>query len=143
MPYLRARCKVRVVIRDISKIRRYFSVALIVLALAMRVIVPAGWMPSAASGYPTFTLCTGSGMVEAWVDQGGKIHKSLPGKGGATGEPCAFAGAGVGYVANDLPAALPVRFLTAVLLIIAGTCTSVGQGLAAPPPPSTGPPNLI
>jgi hypothetical protein len=137
------RCKGQIMTRRLCQIKANVTLALVVLALAMRVIVPAGWMPSVTSGSATFTLCTGTGMVEAWVDQGGKIHKSLPGKGGVNGEPCAFASAGGGYIANDLRAALPVPFLTAVLLIIEGACTSVGQGLAAPPPPSTGPPQLI
>ncbi|MFM2098973.1 MAG: hypothetical protein RLZZ366_512 [Pseudomonadota bacterium] len=129
--------------RMLCQIKANVTLALVVLALAMRVIVPAGWMPSAMSGHATFTLCTGTGMVEAWVDEGGKIRKSLPGKGKATGEPCAFAGAGGVYITTALAAASPMPLFAAALLVIDATQVAVGQGLAAPPPPSTGPPARI
>ena len=65
--------------------------ALAALALSVRVLIPTGWMPSVEAGRPTITLCTGSGMAEAWIDADGKIHKSSPGKGDNSSGFCAFS----------------------------------------------------
>ena len=45
--------------------RHHLMLTFVVLALAA---LPAGWMPSVSNGQATITLCTGAGMVEAWVD---------------------------------------------------------------------------
>jgi hypothetical protein len=90
------------------------------LALAVRMIIPTGWMPSVVAGKATITLCTGAGMVEAWVDADGKIHKDSPTKKSANDQPS--------------PQSVPVAVLTGV---------AIGLGLAAPPPPAIGPPTLI
>ena len=57
--------------------RRHRSVALviIVVALAMKVIVPAGFMPAAQGNVLTIVMCDGSGQAIA-----DKIVVSVPGK---------------------------------------------------------------
>jgi hypothetical protein len=119
-------------------------IAFVVLALAMRMVVPAGWMPSFADGRATIMLCTGAGMVEAWVDADGKIHKESPAKKGAGDQPCAFAGLNA---AADTPAldvaSLPLPFAPQTPRNNAATAVAIGLGLAAPPPPATAPPALI
>jgi hypothetical protein len=115
-----------------------------VLALAMRMVMPVGWMPSFAGGQATITLCTSAGMVEAWVDADGNIHKESPQKKSSKDQPCAFAGLGG---ALDLPqfAELGSEMppLAADTVAFPLTQVRIGLGLAAPPPPAIGPPTLI
>jgi hypothetical protein len=130
--------------RAVRNSQTSWLLAFVILALAMRMVVPAGWMPSFADGRATITLCTGAGMVEAWVDADGKIHKDSPAKKSANDQPCAFAGLSAAadapsYAEISLepvpsPQSVPVTTLTGV---------AIGLGLAAPPPPAIGPPTLI
>lgn len=120
--------------------------AFVLLALAMRMVVPAGWMPSMVAGKATITLCTGTGtgMVEAWVDAEGKIHKESPAKKSAGDQPCAFAGLNAAVDAPALDfASLPLPFAPQMPQSNAATSVAIGLGLAAPPPPATAPPALI
>ena len=128
--------------RGISQARQHVGLALVAMALVMRLLVPAGWMPSVENGRAGITICTGMGMAQAWVDSNGKIHKSQPNKNGQGERPCVFGGLGA---ALDVPAlaTLPLYAppLTAITILLLPTVT-VGHGLVAPPPPSTGPPLL-
>ena len=116
----------------------------VVLALAVRMVLPAGWMPLVSNGQATITLCTGAGMVEAWVDADGKLHKEAPVKKHVGDQPCAFAGVGA---ATDVPAfanvSLALPFIAQPALAFAFNNVAIGLGLAAPPPPAIGPPSLI
>lgn len=117
---------------------RRLAVALVAFALAMRLLVPAGWMPSADGR--SITLCTGMGMVEAWVDAKGDLHEKAPAKPVKAGEPCTFAGLSAALVAPDAPSA-PARPKAVTLpAVLPALTVAVGRGLAAPPPPPTGPP---
>jgi hypothetical protein len=130
------------VIRDFPPFRN-FAAALIVLALALRIMVPAGFMPSAERSF-ALTICTGMDTQTIWMDKSGTLHKEDPSKGKSVEhQPCAFAGAAI---ATDLlssvsqiamaPVALPTPSFTKGEV-------SVGAGLAAPPPPAIGPPSFI
>ncbi|QEH81094.1 hypothetical protein EIK56_24605 [Sphingomonas sp. C8-2] len=126
---------------DFDRGQRGGRIALILVALAlfMRLLVPAGWMPAADRGL-AITLCTGAGAQQAWIDEQGNIHKGKPGEGQAD-HPCVFGGfaavldlpSGLDTLAAPLPAA-------AALPALAVTAVAIGRGLAAPPPPATGPP---
>ncbi len=122
-------------------IKRPWLAALVFLALAMRLIVPSGWMPAFDASGIRITICSGMGIVEATLGVDGKIHKSSPSEGAAKDSPCAFAGVGNVDVANEIAAPL-MTVLTPLPMALAHYLT-IGQGLAAPPPPSTGPPHLI
>lgn len=114
---------------------------LALLALAMRVAVPAGWMPNGELG---LAVCTGEGMARApaeWAeDWARRLGKPAPAKSTVEHPPCAFAAAAAA-LAEPLPAPAPV-------LLAASTTPAPlppralipGRGLAAPPPPPTGPP---
>ncbi len=119
-----------------------FALFVILCALAVRMTIPAGWMPSTERSFAV-TVCTGVNMTELWIDTKGKIHKTDPAKHKAADhEPCAFAGMAM---AADIPAsiaALPVLSGPYRLVSVATIPAIIGQGLAAPPPPSTGPPTL-
>lgn len=129
-------------IRSTVQARRHLTLAFVAIALMARILVPHGWMPSAEAGRSTITLCTGAGMVEAWVDTDGKIHKSSPDRGGKTWGACVFACLGIA-----LGAAL-LGFVLARFLDLSGRgralrfSDNVWHGLAAPPPPARGPPLL-
>jgi hypothetical protein len=130
--------------RTVRNSQTSWLLAFVILALAIRMVVPAGWMPSFADGRAMITICTGAGMVEAWVDADGKIHKENPAKKGAGDQPCAFAGLGG---AADAPkfetASLALPFAPQLIHKNSPTAVAIGLGLAAPPPPATAPPALI
>jgi hypothetical protein len=124
-------------------LRDRIAIALLALALVVRVLVPAGWMPAQGNGL-AITLCSGSGAVAAWVDADGKIRKQDPAKGAMPDHPCAFAGLGAPMLGGELstPALLrpaPRDEVAALHLAPA----AIGKGLAAPPPPATGPPATV
>ena len=122
-----------------DRMRDRIALGLLALALLMRVMVPAGWMPAAGNGM-AITLCTGMGPVAAWIDADGKVHKQGP-SDSRSDQPCAFSGLGTAFdlptvhdvSAAPLPAGLP-------LLAAQAATVDIGRGLAAPPPPATGPP---
>lgn len=118
--------------------------ALMLCALFARAWIPAGWMPDrTASGY-TISLCTGMGAVTAWIDEQGAVHKNKPLKSGTDDQPCAFAGmftvAAMLDHSSALAAIIPALRLRAFLPVYE---VAIGRGLAAPPPPPTGPPTNL
>ncbi|MES2441785.1 MAG: hypothetical protein V4574_03075 [Pseudomonadota bacterium] len=120
-------------------LRDRIAVALLALALVARVLVPAGWMPAEGRGL-AITLCSGGSAVAAWVDAAGKVHKGDHQPAGAPDHPCAFAGLGAPMLGGEVfPAILPAS-ASDEAASLALTPAAVGRGLAAPPPPATGPP---
>jgi hypothetical protein len=123
-------------------VKNRIALFVILCALAVRMTIPAGWMPSAERSFAV-TVCAGVNMSTVWVDTKGKIHKTDPAKHKATGhEPCAFAGMAM---AADTPTSIAELSLSPGFDDIAAISpipASIGKGLAAPPPPSTGPPVL-
>jgi hypothetical protein len=113
---------------------------LVVLALAVRLAVPTGWMPGEKSFQ--LTLCTGTDTQTVWMDSKGKLHKQEPHGDDAEQQPCAFGGLAALAVPADLAQDLQLHQLIEVTRI-ADAPASIGHGLAAPPPPQTGPPILI
>ena len=129
-------------IRTFSPFRN-LAAALIVLALALRVIIPSGFMPSSERGF-ALTICTGMDTQTVWMDKSGKLHKEDPSKGKSVEhQPCAFAGAAM--AADVLSADFQVAMAPVALAIpvFAKREVSVGAGLAAPPPPAIGPPSYV
>jgi hypothetical protein len=130
------------------------GVALAALALLVRMLVPAGFMPAAAAGgMPTLVLCSGqgpmgmpiphamAGMAGMAAMDHGSDHSGQ--HDGDTANHGCFLGAISGAVdiaAPPVPVALP--FIVATVSRIATVVTRPGLGLAAPPPPKTGPPIL-
>jgi hypothetical protein len=121
--------------------RRFWLVVLLALALTARILIPQGWMPSAANGHVQISLCSGNGVITAWVDADGKIHKSDPLRKAAADQPCGFAALGSAAAAPTSAPSLPRSFVIA-MPIIAWSKARTGHGLVAPPPFSTGPPIL-
>lgn len=130
----------------IDGVTRSFALGALTLMLLLRVLIPSGWMPVATpNGGFAVTLCIDGGAVSAWIDADGRLHrtatadgpsKDMPGKDA----PCAFAAAGL----PPLPALVIDVAARIALLVVApplrDTVVAIGRGLAAPPPPATGPP---
>jgi hypothetical protein len=122
---------------------RNIAAAFIVLALAIRVIIPAGFMPSSERSF-ALTICAGMDTQTVWMDKSGKLHKEDPSKGKSVDhQPCAFAGVPLASAVppSDIQFAMPHLALAVPVLVEREV--RVGAGLAAPPPPAIGPPSLI
>lgn len=122
---------------------RNIAVILIVMALAVRVAIPNGWMPSADKAF-ALTVCTGMDVQTVWLDKQGKLHKEDPSKGKSVDHPpCAFDSApNVGDVPQPIAQMMPKR-LNQQISYLPHHFATVGHGLAAPPPPAIGPPSFI
>lgn len=129
----------------IRRLDRRILFALVACALLLRAAMPAGWMPSAgADGVMRVSVCTGMGAQTMWIGRDGAVHHGeAPAPGHHDGQPCAFGALGVGLDATPGVAVAPP--LAPPLTVAAETRqrAAVGRGLAAPPPPATGPPRLI
>ncbi|MFI4973435.1 MAG: DUF2946 family protein [Caulobacterales bacterium] len=115
------------------------AVGFALLALVLQVLAPPGFMVAREAGRATIAICTGHGPAYALADLAGHPAKQPKSKPDA---PCAFAGHVV--VASPPIAALiasPVARPRAPL-VAARLDLAPGRGLAAPPPPSQGPPNF-
>jgi len=115
------------------------GVLLVALSLAVRLAAPTGWMLTPGDNGPRMVICTGHGA--ATLADPGKAPAHAPDK--SPEHACVFAGA---HAAPTPPA--PVASLASVPAPAAepsrGSLADQrpGRGLAAPPPPSQGPPTL-
>lgn len=133
--------------------------ALIALALLLKALVPAGWMPAFEGGALTLRVCGAwaEGIDRPQPSGSGHGHHTGPtahgshaahndepqhhGEGPGTEQPCAFAATGQ----SDGPTGPNVETLPLATQSAAPVfphTVALGRGLAAPPPPSTGPPHL-
>ncbi|WP_175578905.1 hypothetical protein [Croceibacterium ferulae] len=122
---------------------------LALLALLAGAGVPRGWMPQASATGITLSLCSagldGAARQQALaaahalladaLDKAGNHDSDQP----APDDPCPFAAAPTPPLplAAEVPVIAPGPMAEAVLQPAAVT---IGHGLAAPPPPATGPP---
>lgn len=118
--------------------RALFALA-VLCALAIRVAIPAGFMPTQSIHGIVISLCTGQGAVKAVLpiekDQTPADHEKS--KGGE----CTFAaglGGGLLAAATSAIGAAPILFVPLVSSRAIADLTV--HRLAAPPPPSQGPP---
>jgi hypothetical protein len=127
-------------IRHSERARALFG-ALALLVLAMRVVMPGGFMPTMTAHGVVVTLCTGQGAVNVVVARdampGHPAEKDKP----AADQHCPYAGGGAaplfGQALADLT--LPAWQLGAGPIAFALRTGWIAR-LAAPPPPSSGPP---
>ena len=118
--------------------------ALLALTLALRVIVPSGFMPTTdADGMVRISLCSGMGPQTAWLDKQGHVHKEAPTKNQHDPQPCEFGVLALGADVPNAPAMEPLIPVSEITPFRPSYAVAIGHGLAAPPPPSTGPPILI
>jgi hypothetical protein len=116
---------------------RGVALALTVLALAAKVLVPPGFMAAGPGAPFPITICTGHGPLV--LSQGDGKASNLPAHKLAS--PCSGAD-NITPTAASLAAAATNPFFWTLLSPGAGPTDDVapGRGLAAPPPPSQAPP---
>ena len=121
------------------------ALAVLACALALRMLVPEGWMPvSDAQGF-RITLCTGTGPMDMTMAMPGMAMKhghTDHGPQPMQDHPCTFAHLGLAFAEPLLPALALPPLARAEALAAKPLAIAIGRGLAAPPPPATGPPIL-
>lgn len=117
---------------------RYPALGLLVVAfaLAMKVAMPAGFMPVASAGTITVAVCNGSGPMTIAIP-------SLPDKpsdDAMKDKPCAFAGLSAPSLAGADPVLLIAAIAFAFLVAIHRSVPAAPQRAARLLPPLRGPP---
>ncbi len=113
---------------------------LAVAALMLQGLAPAGFMVARQHQRATIVICTGHGPARSLADLTGPPAKTPHSRPDTT---CAFAAHGVG-AAPQLAALFASPFArTSPPLARPDFDLAPGRGLAAPPPPSQGPPTPI
>jgi hypothetical protein len=125
-------------------------------ALLMRVLVPAGWMPAAGQGLG-IQICAdgmdGAAAARFAADAQHRFDRALAGSAAGhdrddggdhrdKSQPCAFAGLALPWTGSEAPVLAAPLPPEPVFALPAAAPASIGRGLAAPPPPATGPPAL-
>lgn len=128
-------------LRTLSQDRTRLVAALFALVLLARILVPAGWMPSAQDGR-WISICSGSGEAMVWLDSAGKAHADKQGGDQHKDGSCVFGAASLAYDVPVMATLAAIGPAFAVAPVLRPVSVAVGQGLAAPPPPKTGPPLL-
>jgi hypothetical protein len=116
-----------------------FATLCAVLALVAQVIVPPGFMVARSGDAPTIVVCTGHGPWMAMPEEASRPGKARPSD---QNHSCVFAGHGA--IAPP-PAVLAPAHAQMDYGVTPGAPIRdlrPGRGLAAPPPPSRGPPDL-
>ena len=126
--------------------------ALALLAIAVRALVPAGYMLATAQDgrFIAVTLCSGHGAVDAVIDltTGAVVdadatkQNDIPSNAPNPDAPCVFATMAA-LSAPEHPPAFTLVFQSAPAERVRDLAVAPGRGLAAPPPWSTGPPLAI
>lgn len=123
--------------------RRFGWLLLVAALLVARSVSPEGWMPVASeSGGIEITVCNGQGPGDTMVlAADGTLKHKAPAKSQAGDHACAFAGIGVASAPPIAALPLPAPAFAGLAPIWTANLAP-GRGLAAPPPPATGPPAL-
>ena len=116
-------------------------VALSMFALAMKILIPQGFMPGTSLADP-IVMCGGQGPMPMAMPMAEKAHgeQSKSGKGphGGMEHPCDFASLGAPALAATLDGAhAALTTVTTATVVIPALTFAPGRGMAAPPPPVT------
>lgn len=117
---------------------------LLVLAMLARLVVPSGWMPVFDGHRLQLELC-GGGIAppQPAIMHGG--HDGAVDDHGNHGKaelPCPYAALSFAATGADGLASVVARPLYDRPAAMPDAPVTIGRGLAAPPPPATGPPAL-
>ena len=134
-------------LRRLTAAQRRLLLALFACALFVRALVPQGWMPTTGvDGRVGLMLCSGT-MSDApmamAMDERGDVHKQIPAHDPSSDHPCAFSGLGLAHGAPPLLALLMPPAPAFTERPLPAISVAIGHGLAAPPPPQTGPPLAV
>ena len=135
-------------LRTLTATHRRWLLLLFACAMLVRALIPTGWMPIADAQGFRIVLCSGAGPMTpsatAPMDHAmaGMHHeKSSDHHSQGPEHPCAFAGVTPAIDTPPLAAPLPPVRIRATPAL-ARALVTIGHGLAAPPPPQTGPPTF-
>ena len=140
-------------LRSFREMPRVVIMAMLALALLVRLAVPAGWMPVSDAHGTRLTICTGTGPLDA-PSHAPKHMMATPGGAGMHHAPgdhphdggthvCPFTGVALALTQPVLPALALSFVVTPGVAALPHVAMTVGRGLAAPPPPATGPPARV
>ena len=120
------------------------GVRLLLAVLALRALIPAGYMPdfsAAAGGVFKVVICSASGQKSITLDGIDRNAPSHDQKASHSDQPCAFTG--LAAVALTDPTAGPSQFATmTATAVIPPLAVEVPPARAGPPLGSRGPPQL-
>ncbi len=124
--------------------QRGWFVALLACALAVRLLVPTGFMPVVAEGVVTFQPCPGVMPADPMPAMNGHAMKDMAhhGEEPRVEMPCSFAGMG----AAALGSAPPLLLAAAIAFVFLGVLRLSARRVAEPPrlrPPLRAPPALF
>lgn len=131
-------------LRNLVLANRPFFCALLALALMMKIVMPAGFMPTVSNGQIVVSICSGTGPMTMVMTIPGLEHGKSEGDGhqGKAEPPCAFSGLST----PSLAAADPILLAAAILFVLAlGMVPLALPASTAPPylrPPLRGPPAI-
>lgn len=130
--------------------RRTFARAVFVtfaaLAVALKVLIPAGFMTAPDRNSLPFAvvICTGQGAKVVAPGELMRHDNKAPSDKPAHGEPCPFAGHGGPAVQPEQVTVQAVSFAAYVQPAVRPALgLSPGRGLSAPPLPARGPPSQL
>lgn len=116
---------------------------LLFCTLLIRAVMPTGWMPVTTTHGIAISVCTGMGPAKMTMAHHGAPHEKAPAPEHNKDHPCAFAGAVAPLAGWSVPTLPPPLAIAAAASATPRRAVAIGRGLAAPPPPQTGPPTLI
>lgn len=135
-------------LRHLPLAHRRLLLLAVAVALCARALIPAGWMPMTGPQGVVLALCDGSGPMLAAMAMPHAMPTKHGDGGGNGGAPahhdaadhqCPFAAAATIF-AMETPAPPVPPLAPRHQPRPTWRSVTVGQGLAAPPPPATGPP---
>lgn len=119
--------------------QRWLALWLVGLALAMRIAVPAGYMPMFSGKTVAVALCSGYGPMQMAMP-GTVSHPDKPGEHDKSAAPCGFSG----LATPSLGGVDPIVLVLAIAFIIATAVITVPPRRVVPAtylrPPLRGPP---
>lgn len=121
-----------------SDIARGLFALLLLCALSIRIVVPAGYMPAQGLSGIIVTLCTGQGAVKAFLPI--EQEDDQPVNHEKTDPPCAFAVGLGGGLLDASSHSLAAPFVLHAILVSRAIPYLTVNRLAAPPPPAQAPP---
>lgn len=113
--------------------------AILAAILLLRVLIPQGWMPVETEHGWQITICTGTGAMQMTMPDPTGRHRQ---DHSPADHPCTFAGFALALDRAMPPILALAPVILSGWLVAAGRTVTIGRGLAAPPPPATGPPSL-
>lgn len=120
-----------------SAVARGLFALLLSLVLFSRLAAPAGFMPMQSATGVVISLCTGDGAINVVVDRG----DTPAAPDSQAQQHCVFAMSTGGALLPPWSPAVATPFFSAVVAVLGAAVADLTvHRLAAPPPPSRGPP---